>query len=98
MLHLHLCYTAGIEKLKDELKIKTRRIEYNELARKWNYKILGGQAVGRPLAASEAQIALRDAGMSLRTIAEETSLGLNTVPPSLTRSAALAERPEGARC
>jgi hypothetical protein len=72
--------------------------KHNELARKWNYKILGGQPVGRPLAASEAQIALRDAGTSLRTIAEETSLGLNTVHTILTRSAALAEWLEGARC
>jgi hypothetical protein len=71
--------------------------KHNELARKWNYKILGGQPVGRPLAASEAQTALRDAGTSLRDIAEETSLGLNTVRPSLTRSATLAARPEGAR-
>jgi DNA-binding CsgD family transcriptional regulator len=41
------------------------------------------QPVGRPLAASEAQQAtvrrLRKAGKSLRWIAEETSLGLNTV-------------------
>jgi hypothetical protein len=45
--------------------------------------MLGGQPVGRPLAASEAQIVqvlkLRDAGASLRGIAEEMSLGLNTV-------------------
>jgi hypothetical protein len=47
--------------------------KHNELARKWNYKILGGQPVGRPLAASETQIALRDAGTSLRDNAEETN-------------------------
>ena len=39
--------------------------------------------VGRPLAASDAQrqtvLKLRKAGQSLRAIAEETSLGLNTV-------------------
>jgi hypothetical protein len=39
--------------------------------------------VGRPLAASEAQVdtvhKLRKAGSSLRQIADETSLGLNTV-------------------
>jgi transposase len=45
--------------------------------------LINMQSVGRPLAASEAQCAqvskLRKAGTSLRGIAEETGLGLNTV-------------------
>jgi hypothetical protein len=49
--------------------------EYNATVRRRN--------VGRPLAASDAQrenvLKLRKAGKSLRAIAEETSLGLNTV-------------------
>jgi hypothetical protein len=61
--------------------------DYNALVRDWNrcLPIINGrtQPVGRPLAASEAQVArvrrLRKAGRSLRWIAEETSLGLNTV-------------------
>jgi hypothetical protein len=57
--------------------------KHNDLVRKWNMKMLGGQPVGRPLGASRAQIAqvleLRNDGMSLRAIADETSLGLNTV-------------------
>jgi hypothetical protein len=46
-------------------------------------KLLGGQPVGRPLAAGEGQIAtvlqLRASGTSLRDIVEETGLGLSTV-------------------
>jgi Helix-turn-helix domain of resolvase len=59
--------------------------KYNELVRKWNkfVPLLRQQNVGRPLAASEAQCLqvrkLRKAGQSLRSIAEETGLGLNTV-------------------
>lgn len=61
--------------------------DYNGLVRLWNkyLPIINGrtQPVGRPLAASEAQVAqvrkLRKAGRSLRWIAEEMSLGLNTV-------------------
>jgi hypothetical protein len=58
---------------------------YNDLVRRWNrfVPLINRQPVGRPLAASEAQCAsvlkLRKAGSSLRDIAEETSLGLNTV-------------------
>jgi uncharacterized coiled-coil protein SlyX len=59
----------------------------NDLVRRWNkaVPIINGRAqpVGRPLAASEAQVAqvrkLRKAGKSLRWIAEETSLTLSTV-------------------
>lgn len=57
--------------------------KHNELTRKWNAKLLGGQPVGRPLNASETQIKtvleMRERGTSLRTIAEETGLSLNTV-------------------
>src|SRR4051812_5110300 len=58
---------------------------HNELVRRWNQWVhqMHPRNVGRPLAASEAQqaqvIKLRNAGRSLRWIAEETSLGLNTV-------------------
>jgi helix-turn-helix resolvase-like protein len=60
-------------------------VRYNERIRKWNKAVplLNRQPVGRPLAANEAQCAtvrkLRKAGRSLRTIAEETNLGINTV-------------------
>lgn len=57
--------------------------KHNELTRKWNVKLIGGQPVGRPLGASETQIKtvleIRERGTSLRSIAEETGLGLNTV-------------------
>ena len=60
---------------------------YNALVRRWNKAVPrlneGLQDVGRPLAASESQAAtvteLRKAGKSLRGIAEEMELGLNTV-------------------
>jgi hypothetical protein len=60
---------------------------WNDLVRHWNkyVPLINGrtQPVGRPLAASEAQVAqvlrLHRAGRSLRWIAEEMSLGLNTV-------------------
>jgi hypothetical protein len=61
--------------------------DYNELVRKWNkyLPLINGQAqpVGRPLAASEAQVVevlkLHKQGRSLRGIVDDTSLGLNTV-------------------
>jgi hypothetical protein len=64
--------------------------KYVDLARKWNRNVADFNAaikrprnVGRPLAASEVQqqivLKLRRASKSLRSIAEETSLGLNTV-------------------
>jgi hypothetical protein len=61
--------------------------DYNALVRRWNkYLPLINREprnVGRPLAASEAQVAevhkLRKAGRSLRGIAEDTGLGLDTV-------------------
>ncbi len=59
--------------------------KYNELVHRWNklVPLIRRQNVGRPLAASEAQCAqvskLHKAGKSLRGIAEETGLGLNTV-------------------
>jgi hypothetical protein len=68
--------------------------DYNDLVRKWNrYLPLingHGRPVGRPLAASEAQcdavLKLRRQGYSLRGIAEETSLGLNTVVTIVSKS------------
>ena len=63
--------------------------KYQALLRKWNQFVPEWNAfarprnVGRPLAASEAQVAevlkLHKAGGSLRGIAEDTSLGLATV-------------------
>jgi hypothetical protein len=61
--------------------------DYNAIVRDWNkyLHLINGrtQPVGRPLAASEAQVArvlkLHKAGKSLRGIVDETSLGLNTV-------------------
>jgi hypothetical protein len=61
--------------------------DYNNLVRRWNkyLPLINGrtQPVGRPLAADEDEqslvLAHRKAGMSLREIAEETELGLNTV-------------------
>jgi Helix-turn-helix domain of resolvase len=65
--------------------------KYAALAKQWNQIVPEYNAVvaprrrnvGRPLAASAAQrqtvLKLRKAGQSLRAIAEETSLGLNTV-------------------
>jgi hypothetical protein len=60
---------------------------HNDLVRRWNkyLPLINGrsQPVGRPLGASAAQVTqvrrLRKAGRSLRWIAEEMSLGLNTV-------------------
>jgi hypothetical protein len=85
-------YVMESQKCKIELEWQRKEHNalvqnHNDLVRKWNHahcvKVLGGQPVGRPLAASEAQIVqvlnLRNAGMSLRAIADETSLGLNTV-------------------
>jgi hypothetical protein len=73
-------FVAAAEKWHDQ---------YTELVRKWNRFVPEFNAtvrqrnVGRPLAASEAQrltvIKLHGAGKSLRAIAEETNLGLNTV-------------------
>jgi hypothetical protein len=61
--------------------------DYNDLVRYWNKYLprINGEPrnVGRPLAASEAQVAhvrkLRKAGASLREIADDTSLGFRTV-------------------
>jgi transposase len=61
--------------------------DYNKLVQKWNrfVPLINGKQknIGRPLEASEAQIAqvlkLRKSGTSLRGIAEETNLGLSTV-------------------
>jgi hypothetical protein len=58
---------------------------YNDLVRRWNryLHLIRQQPVGRPLGASEAQVAqvrkLRKAGKSLRWIAEELNLGVHTV-------------------
>ena len=61
--------------------------DYNDLVRRWNTRAIpllnGVQDVGRPLAASEAQVGtvlkLHKAGKSLRQIEDETSLSLRTV-------------------
>jgi hypothetical protein len=59
--------------------------KYNELVRRWKkyLPLIRRQNVGRPLAASHAQCEqvrkLRKAGRPLRSIADETGLGLNTV-------------------
>jgi hypothetical protein len=61
--------------------------KHNDLVSRWNRFVPlingGTQPVGRPLAASEAQCAevlkLHKQGRSLRGIADDTSLGLNTV-------------------
>src|SRR5262245_14092720 len=67
------------------------RDDYHAIVRDWNQFVPQYNAVvvprqrnvGRPLLASDAQVdevlKLRKAGKSLRTIAEETSLGLRTV-------------------
>ena len=60
---------------------------YNDLVRRWNrhLPLINGrtQPVGRPLLASEAQVAevlkLHKRGRSLRGIAEDLTIGLNTV-------------------
>ena len=61
--------------------------DYNSLVHRWNkyLPLINGRQrpVGRPLVASEEQQAAilkhHKAGMSLRRIADETELGLNTV-------------------
>jgi hypothetical protein len=61
--------------------------KYYDLVKHWNRAVTilnaGTQDVGRPLAASETQVAavlkLRKQGLSLRDIADETSLSKNTV-------------------
>ena len=61
--------------------------EYADLVRRWNKYVhifnMQNRNVGRPLAASEAQVAevrkLHRQGRSLRGIADDTSLGLPTV-------------------
>jgi DNA-binding CsgD family transcriptional regulator len=70
-------------------KAESWRDRYNDLLRKWNRFVgeynatVRRRNVGRPLGASDAQretvLMLRGAGKSLRAIAEETNLGLNTV-------------------
>lgn len=61
--------------------------DWNDLVKRWNKAVpildAGMQDVGRPLAASEAQVAtvlkLHNQGKSLRWIVDETSLTLRTV-------------------
>ncbi len=65
-------------------KYMTLAADWNKFVDEYNTTVRGPRNVGRPLAASEAQCKevrrLRHkVGMSLREIAEETSLGLNTV-------------------
>jgi DNA repair exonuclease SbcCD ATPase subunit len=76
----------------DWTALEDYRAKYNALVRDWNavVPLMRQQPVGRPLAASDEQIEsvlkLRRQGMSLRAIAEETSLGLNTVRTIVDRS------------
>jgi len=64
---------------------------HNDLVGRWNtlVKHYSPQDIGRPLAASEAQcetvLKLRKRELSLRIIAEETSLGLRTVRTIIER-------------
>jgi hypothetical protein len=68
--------------------------KHNALVAQWNkyVPILNrqGQPIGRPLAASEAQVEtvlnLRKLGHSLRSILEETSLGFSTVRTIIGRA------------
>ena len=61
--------------------------KHNDLVKRWNRIVpivnAGSRDVGRPLAASDAQVAavlkLHKAGKSLRGIVDETSLSLQTV-------------------
>lgn len=57
--------------------------DYNKMVRDWNRHVVPPRNVGRPLAASDAQVTqvrkLHKAGRSLRWIMEETSLGFQTV-------------------
>ena len=76
----------------DWTALEDYRAKYNALVRDWNavVPLMRQQPVGRPLAASDEQVEsglkLRRQGMSLRAIAEETSLGLNTVRTIVDRS------------
>jgi hypothetical protein len=68
--------------------------DYNDLVRDWNrfLPLINGhpRPVGRPLEASEAQVAevlrLRKTGRSLRGIADDTSLALHTVRTIVAKS------------
>jgi hypothetical protein len=70
--------------------------KWNDLVTKWNRAVPEFNAailrrnVGRPIAASEAQIArvrkLHKGGMSLRNIATETNLGMQTVRTIIAKS------------
>jgi hypothetical protein len=63
-------------------KYKNILKDWNHFVPEWN-AVMRHRNVGRPLAASDAQVEqvlkLHKAGLSLRGIAEETSLGLRTV-------------------
>jgi hypothetical protein len=70
-------------------RFEARELAYNELLKKWNRfvprynAIVAPRSPGRPLAASPSQqrdvLKRRKAGQSLRAIADETALGLQTV-------------------
>src|SRR5262249_38691905 len=73
------------------------RIAYNELVKKWNRNValfnntIAPRNVGRPLLASEAQVAtvrkLHRSGKSLRAIQDETNLCFQTVRTILGKDA-----------
>jgi hypothetical protein len=79
-------WTNG-EEIKEDLARRGRHIDlidrYNKLVRSFNRNIASVNPVGRPVAASEPQQALiikhHKAGKSLRWIAEELTLSLQTV-------------------
>ena len=66
--------------------------DWNKLVPRYNATIIK-RNVGRPLAASDAQVAtvrkLRAEGQSLRAIAEETNLGLKTVCTIIDKGAGI---------
>jgi hypothetical protein len=76
--------------------------KYNDLVKRWNRNVadFNVQDVGRPLAASEAQVAavtkLHKAGKSLRAIVDETSLSLRTVRTIVGRKQGARPHQQGA--
>jgi uncharacterized protein YjaG (DUF416 family) len=79
--------------------------KYNDLVKRWNEAVpflnASPQNVGRPLAASEVQVAdvlrLHKQGKSLRWIVDETSLSLRTVRTIIERKLGM-DRTTTARC
>jgi hypothetical protein len=77
--------------------------DYNRLVKKWNRHVVslkGSPTIGRPLQASEAQQAqawkLRKAGGTLRDIARETNLSIQSIRTIISRQKG-ASRPNNKR-